>query len=181
MTESQLETLKYPIGTFNKPERIDARLIEKWISDIEALPKSIEALVNGLSVKELNYRYRPDGWNIKQVVHHCADSHMNSMIRFKLALTEDSPTIRPYFEDRWATLIDNNDDDLTDTLSLLKGLHAKLGKLLRNISKEDLSREFIHPEQGRRFKLDEAIGMYAWHSNHHLAHIKQALEYRGEF
>lgn len=181
MTESQLEKLKYPIGTFNKPERIDTRLIEKWISDIEALPKSIEALVKGLSVKELNYRYRPDGWNIKQVVHHCADSHMNSMIRFKLALTEDSPTIRPYFEDRWATLIDNNDDDLTDTLSLLKGLHAKLGKLLRNISKEDLSREFIHPEQGRRFKLDEAIGMYAWHSNHHLAHIKQALEYRGQF
>lgn len=181
MTESQLEKLKYPIGEFNKPKTIDAQLIEKWISDIEIFPSSIIELVSNLSPEELNYPYRPNGWNIKQVVHHCADSHMNSMIRFKLALTEDTPTIRPYFEDRWATLIDGNDDDLSNTLFLLKGLHAKLGKLLRNISKEDLSREFVHPEHGRRFRLDEAIGIYAWHSNHHLAHVGQALEFRGKF
>ena len=181
MTKSELENLKYPIGMFVKPDSIDANLIKKWISDIEDLPRSISTLVNGLTLEELNYQYRPDGWNIKQVVHHCADSHMNSIIRFKLALTEDSPTIRPYFEDRWAGLIDGHDDDLTDSLSLLRGLHSKWGKLLRNISKEELLREFVHPEHEIRFRLDEAIGVYAWHGNHHLAHIRQALQYKGDF
>jgi len=181
MTEQALELLKYPIGKFIKPDTINSKLISKWISDIEDSPRSISALVDGLSVEELNYPYRPDGWNIKQVVHHCADSHMNAFIRFKLALTEDSPTIRPYFEDRWARLIDGTDDDLTDSLSLLKGLHAKLGKLLRNISENELSREFVHPEHAKHFRIDEAIGMYAWHGNHHLAHIGQALRFAGEF
>jgi hypothetical protein len=181
MTESELDKLKYPIGNFIKPDTIDSELIDKWILDIEKFPKSVTALVENLSKEELHFQYRPDGWNIKQVVHHCADSHMNSIIRFKLALTEDSPTIRPYFEDRWATLIDGNDDDLSATLYLLKGLHAKLGKLLRNIAKVELSREFVHPDHGRGIRLDEAIGMYSWHSNHHLAHIRQALEYKGKF
>ena len=98
-----------------------------------------------------------------------------------MALTEDTPTIRPYFEDRWTTLIDCNDDDLTDTLLLLTGLHAKLGKLLRNLSTEDLERKFIHPEHGKHFALDENIGVYAWHSNHHLAHVRQAIKYKGVF
>ncbi|MGJ8594019.1 MAG: YfiT family bacillithiol transferase [Aquaticitalea sp.] len=181
MTESALESLKYPIGQFVKPNCIDASLIEQWISDIEDLPSSIMTLVNGLTVEERHFSYRPDGWTIKQVVHHCADSHMNAFIRFKLALTEESPTIRPYYEDRWANLIDGNDDDLIDTLFVLKGLHSKFGKLLRNISQEDLSRDYIHPEHGQRFRLDHAIGMYAWHGNHHLAHILQALEYKGSF
>ena len=181
MTDQALEILKYPIGKFIKPEIIDSDLIEKWILDIETLPNLIDEEVTNLSKDELNYHYRPEGWTIKQVVHHCADSHMNSIIRFKLALTEDLPTIKPYFEDRWAKLIDGTDDDLTASLFLLKGLHAKLGKLLRNISKDELSREFIHPEHGNRIRIDEAIGMYAWHSNHHLAHIKQALNYKNQF
>ncbi len=181
MIDSQFEKLRYPIGKFTKPESIDARLLDKWISDIENLPYSIINLVSELSVEALKHPYRPDGWNIKQVVHHCADSHMNCLIRFKLALTENSPTIRPYFEDRWANLIDGNDDDLTDTLSLLKGLHSKLGKLFRHMTKDELSKEFIHPEHGRRFRLDEAIGIYAWHGNHHLAHIRQTLNYKDMF
>jgi hypothetical protein len=181
MTEQQIEQLKYPIGKFTTPDVIDITLIERWISEIEDFTPSVEKLVKDLSVEKLNYPYRPNGWNIKQVVHHCADSHMNAFIRFKLALTEDSPTIRPYFEDRWAKLIDGNDDDLIDSLSLLKGLHAKLGKLLRNISKDELSREFVHPDHEKRFRLDEAIGNYAWHSNHHLAHIGQALKHKGSF
>ncbi len=106
---------------------------------------------------------------------------MNSIIRFKLALTEESPTIRPYFEDRWVNLIDSNNDDLNDTLMLLKGLHSKLGQLLKHISDDDLNREFIHPEHGRRFSLDETIGIYAWHCTHHYEHIKQALHYKGKF
>ena len=181
MKDQELFNLKFPIGEFKAPEIITSNQIETWISDIEGFPKEIESITKNLSDKELNWIYRPDGWNIKQVVHHCADSHMNSIIRFKLALTEDSPTIRPYFEDRWAMLVDNNDNDLSSTLSLLKGLHAKLGKLLRSISENELPREFIHPEYGKRFRLDETIGVYAWHGNHHLAHIKQALKYKGEF
>jgi hypothetical protein len=106
---------------------------------------------------------------------------MNSIIRFKLALTEDSPTIRPYYEDRWATLIDSTDDNLENSLFLLKGLHAKLCQLLKHISEEEMSREFVHPEHGKRFRIDETIGVYAWHSNHHLAHVKQAIKHKGQF
>jgi len=181
MTTSELEQLKYPIGEFVKPDTITTSHIEHWINEIELFPERITNLTKDLSPEELNWNYRPDGWNIKQVVHHCADSHINSIIRFKLALTEDTPTIRPYFEDRWAKLIDCNYDDLSDTLNLLKGVHAKLGMLLRNISSEDLKREFIHPEHNKHFSLEETIGVYAWHSNHHLAHVKQALAYKGAF
>ena len=119
-----IEQLKYPIGTFSVPQSITAEAISDWISDIQEFPKTMVSLVENLSAKELNIPYRPEGWNIKQVVHHCADSHMNSIIRFKLALTEDSPTIRPYYEDRWATLVDGNDNNLENTLYLQDyGLH----------------------------------------------------------
>lgn len=100
---------------------------------------------------------------------------MNCLIRFKLALTEDLPTIRPYFEDRWAELPDSLDEDLTDSLQLLKGLHAKLTSVMKNLSAEDLKKEYVHPEHGTKFSLAEVVGTYAWHSNHHLAHVKNAL------
>ena len=181
MTEQELYALKYPIGEFTKPEVIDTQQIQLWIRDLEQFPERIDSLTKDLSVEQLHWPYRPKGWNIKQVVHHCADSHINSIIRFKLALTEDTPTIRPYYEDRWAKLVDCNDDNLSDTLSLLKGLHAKLCALLKSLSTEELSRAFIHPDHGNRVRLDENIGIYAWHSNHHLAHIKQALKHKGQF
>ena len=181
MTSEDLYNLRFPIGEFQKPDAISSEMITTWINDIERFPSEIEKATNDLSKEQLNWTYRPDGWNIKQVVHHCADSHMNSIIRFKLALTEDSPTIRPYYEDRWATLIDGNNDNLNDTLYLLKGLHGKLSHLLKHISEEELSREFVHPEHGKRFRIDETIGVYAWHSNHHLAHVKQAIEHKGKY
>jgi len=181
MVEEKLLALKFPIGEFTKPNHINNHQISNWIADIECFPNKIKQLTNDLSVEQLNWQYRPEGWTIKQVVHHCADSHMNCIIRFKLALTEASPTIRPYYEDRWANLIDGTDDNLEDTLSLLKGLHAKLGKLLRNLSQEDLSKTFVHPEHGKHFRLDENIGVYAWHCNHHLAHIQQAINHKGKF
>ncbi|MDT0559310.1 putative metal-dependent hydrolase [Ichthyenterobacterium sp. W332] len=181
MSPEELEQLKFPVGTFQKPNTITQDYIEECINTIEAFPQNIKDQINGLDLNALNYKYRPNGWNIKQVVHHCADSHMNSIIRFKLALTENTPTIRPYYEDRWATLIDGNDNNLENSLHILTGVHGKLGKLLRNISKEDLKREFVHPEHGKHFSLEETIGIYAWHSNHHLAHIKQALKFKGAF
>lgn len=181
MTEEALHKLKYPVGIFLKPEIISEEQKNIWIDDIEQFPFLVESITKNLSLTQLNWSYRPNGWNIKQVVHHCADSHMNSIIRFKLALTEDIPTIRPYFEDRWANLIDGNDDDLSNTLLLLKGLHAKLGQLLKNISDEDLKRTFVHPEHGKHFTLEETIGTYSWHCKHHLAHIQQAIDYKGNF
>ncbi len=181
MSSKTLERLKYPIGKFEKPDHITKTHISNWIDNIEKFPHRINEATKNLSEDQLALQYRPNGWNIKQVVHHCADSHTNSIIRFKLALTEDKPTIRPYFEDRWAKLIDGNDNDLSNTILLLRGLHAKLVQLLRNLNDSDLKREFVHPEHNKVFTIEETIGVYAWHSNHHLAHIKQALELRGEF
>ena len=180
MTEHDLYQLRYPIGEFEKPDSITSNHIDEWIRTIEDFPKRVKAITDGLSEEELNYQYRPDGWTIKQVVHHCADSHMNSIIRFKLALTEDSPTIRPYFEDRWAKLTDY-DHDIQLAMTILEGVHAKLGIVLRAIDSDQLKREFIHPEHGKRFSIEETMGVYAWHSNHHFAHIEQALKHKGQF
>lgn len=176
-----LEKLKFPIGVFNAPKSIDKSIIEQWITSIDAFPNRVEALTKNLNVKQLNWKYRPKGWSIKQVVHHCADSHMNSLIRFKLALTEDSPNIRPYWEDRWAELPDSLDDNLDSSLLLLKGLHQKWVFLLKQLSTQDLEREFVHPEHGKRFSLKENIGVYAWHCKHHLAHIEQAIRASGSY
>lgn len=180
MTEQDLYRLKYPIGEFIKPELISTPQINQWIASIEALPQSIISITKDLNEEALNYKYRPNGWTIKQVVHHCADSHINSILRFKLTLTENTPTIKPYFEDRFAELKDYN-ESIDSALSILTGVHKKLSILLKNLSKEELKREFIHPEHNKHFSLEETIGTYAWHSNHHLAHIKQALQFKGKF
>lgn len=173
--------MKYPIGKFEKPTNIGQELIAQWIGDIETFPKRLRVLVEGLSVEELNWNYRPDGWSIKQVVHHCSDSHLNSIIRFKWALTEDTPTIKAYFEDRWAELADSKDDDLTLSLNLIDGLHAKWVRILRSLTADQLERTFFHPESQRHIGLKENIGIYAWHCNHHLAHIEQALAAKGKY
>ena len=169
------DQLKYPIGKFDKWKKIGDAIHEKWISDIESFPEKLDDLTRDLTVEQLQLRYRPDGWMIKQVVHHCADSHINSLIRFKFTLTEDIPEIRPYFEDRWAKLADGQDDDISDSVALLKALHRKWGVLLRSLSEADLNREFIHLEHGKRVTLRENIAIYAWHGEHHLAHIREAL------
>ena len=181
MNELKFKKLQYPIGNFDPPKTIDTEVINKWIYDIEMFPTELRELTFRLNERELNFKYRPGGWTIKQVVHHCADSHLNSFIRFKLTLTENNPTIRPYFEDRWAEVVDSLDNDIHDSLNLLTALHSKWVKLLQSLSYEELNREFIHPEQNRRISLKENIGLYAWHSNHHLEHIKQALSNQVSF
>lgn len=175
MKEQELYKLRFPIGEFVKPETIGEVQIKEWIEEVISFPTRLGRVLEGLTKEELNYKYRPNGWTIKQVVHHCADSHMNCLIRIKLTLTEDTPAIRPYFEDRFAELPDSLDDNLEDSMILLNGLHAKLGKVMSVLDKNDLSKEYMHPEHGTKFSLDEVVGTYAWHSNHHLAHIKQAL------
>lgn len=153
----------------------------QWIRQIEDFPKTLNTLTSHLSTEQKNWCYRPEGWTIKQVVHHCADSHMNSFIRFKLALTEDTPTIKPYFENKWAELPDAIADDINDSILLLNGLHKKWVLLLRSLNKEQLKLEFINPESGKKFNLAETISLYAWHSSHHLAHINNALEAKGRY
>ena len=120
-----LEKLKFPIGKFSKPDFISQNDLRNWISDLEIFPTNLMNLTQNLSIEKLNWIYRPDGWTIKQVIHHCADSHINSFVRFKLALTEDKPTIKPYFEERWACLADSKSMPIEPSLAILKGVHAR--------------------------------------------------------
>ena len=174
--EINLEKLRYPNGKFVCPAKIVSEDINNWIEIIEEFPSKLKNQVEELSNTDLQRTYRPNGWTIAQVVNHCADSHMNSFIRFKLALTEDSPTIKPYFEDRWAELPDSNNYPTEDALKILEGLHTKWVFLLRSLSEEEWDKEFVHPESGITISLKTNLGIYAWHCEHHLAHIVIAMK-----
>ncbi|MEQ9232373.1 MAG: putative metal-dependent hydrolase [Cyclobacteriaceae bacterium] len=176
-----IEALKYPIGKFHRPESFDQKVISDFISIIEEFPLKIKRLTENLTAQELNYRYRPEGWTVKQVVHHCADSHMNSLVRFKWTLTEDTPTIKAYQEADWAMLPDSLEDDISVSLNFLSALHTKWVFLLKNLADEDFNRAFIHPEHGKKVNLKMNLAIYAWHCQHHLAHIEQALKHKGQF
>ncbi|GGF62766.1 YfiT family bacillithiol transferase [Wenyingzhuangia marina] len=176
-----LQKLKFPIGVYESNKKPSTDLLDKWITDIEELPSKLELITKDIEPEKLNWKYRPNGWNVKQVIHHCADSHMNCIIRFKLALTEETPTIRPYYENRWAELIDSQDNNIEDSMKILIGLHKKWGILLRSLTKEQLTLEFIHPEHRQTFNLAETIGNYAWHCNHHFAHVKNGIESGGKY
>lgn len=164
--------LRYPIGRFEPPQAIGAEHLRDWIDEIDALPRALYELVEGLSAEQLETPYRPGGWTARQVVHHIADSHLNSVVRFKLALTEERPTIKPYFEDRWAELPDYR-QPVETSLQLIAALHARWAGFLRALNEQDFEREFIHPESGV-VRLAENVGIYAWHGKHHLAHIRIA-------
>lgn len=167
--------LQYPIGEFVKPEKINSIIIEEWINSIENLPDRLEKVLERATKEDLETPYRPEGWTVRQVVHHIADSHLNSFIRFKLALTEDNPTIKPYLEARWAELADYN-TDITISLNIIKNIHLRWVALLRAMRENDMERKFFHPEQKKYFTLAENIGVYAWHGSHHLAHILLVID-----
>jgi hypothetical protein len=174
-----LEELKYPIGLANITENITKKNIEIWISDIERFPHELEFLVRDLSENQLETKYREGGWTIRQVIHHCYDSHHNSYIRFKWALTEDQPIIKAYNEERWAELLDAKSSPILLTIDALKGLHAKWVYLLRMLTDKDLEKSFIHPDGNKNVSLKKNIGMYAWHCQHHYAHIEQLMIRKG--
>jgi hypothetical protein len=165
------EDLRYPVGKFQYDGDASQPARERRIGEIGAAPGHLRAAVAGLSQAQLDTPYRPGGWTVRQVVHHLPDSHLNAYTRIKLALTEDSPTIRPYEEARWAELPDARSAPVDVSLSLLDFLHQRWVLLLRQLEPADFGRRFTHPEHGRRFDLDEAIAMYAWHGRHHVAHI----------
>jgi len=174
-----IEQLKYPIGKFEAPKEITAEMLSSFIQDISLFPSRLRQETANLSSTQLDSPYRPEGWTIRQLVHHCADSHMNSLIRFKLALTEENPTIKPYFEDRWAELPDGRDLPVEPSVKMLEGIHERWTHLLNSLSPEQLARTYIHPEQDRELRLDHTIALYAWHCRHHLAHVTGLKEREG--
>lgn len=175
-----MEELKYPIGKYQAPGAYTPEILSQWISDIEQFPKLLRAEVTGLDSIKLSWRYRPDGWSIQQLVHHCADSHLNSQTRFKLALTEDRPAIKPYLEDRWALLADVK-APVEWSLDFLDALHRKWVYLLQNLTPADLDKEYFHPERNAYLTLKWTIGLYSWHGRHHLAHVKLAKQAAGKY
>ena len=174
-----IEKFKFPIGKFEKPTIITRDILNTWIAEISTFPERLSKAVINLTEEQLNTPYRPEGWTIKQVVHHCADSHMNSLIRLKLTLTEEQPTIKPYFEERWAELLDSKNMPIQSSLKIVEGVHERWIVLLNNLTDEQLARTFIHPEHGKTFRVDENIGLYAWHCDHHLAHITETKKRYG--
>jgi hypothetical protein len=173
-----IEQLKYPVGKLQLKESYTASEIVSLIAEIESLPSKLEAAIGGFSDKQFDTPYREEGWTIRQVIHHMADSHMNAYIRFKWALTEDTPLIKAYFEKTWAETPETSADPAL-SVALLKALHAKWIVLLGKLSSSDLSKSFIHPETKKVIPLDRLIATYAWHGKHHLAHIVSLKERMG--
>jgi hypothetical protein len=168
-------TLRYPIGKFVQPDVVSKDDISRWITVMSGFPAILRDEVEGLTEEELSHRYRKGGWTVRQVVHHLADSHVNCYVRFKLALTEDIPVIKPYVESLWAELPDSA-GPVDVSLDMISSVHARLVSLLKCMTPDQFSRKYYHPESKREWELGAALGMYAWHCDHHLAHIRQALK-----
>lgn len=169
--------LRYPVGPF-KPLAETTAVIESAIRDIASLPAALRAAVSGLSDQQLDTPYRPDGWTVRQVVHHVADSHMNGLTRTKLALTEDNPTIKPYDEAAWAKLADTR-LPIDISLTIIDGIHQRWVQVLRSLGAEQLGRTFVHPEHGRTMTIGYQVQDYGWHSRHHVAHVTALRQREG--
>ncbi len=176
MTDQELQKLRYPIGEFDCPKTITQDHIKNWIAVLETFPIRFEALVKHLTKEQLDTPYRPNGWTVRQLVHHLSDSHHHSYIRFKWALTENNPVIKAYNEKLWAELNDSKYSPIQMSLEHLKAVHYKLVYLLKSLSETNLNKHFIHPETNSDVLLKKNIGIYAWHSNHHYAHIENLLK-----
>jgi DinB superfamily len=170
--------LRFPIGKFHYDGPFTDSQKEEALHNIAETPANLRKAVKGLSDAQLDTPYRLDGWTVRQVVHHVPDSHLNSYVRFKLALTEDDPTIKPYAEDRWAELSDSASTPVEVSLTLLDSLHDRWMRLLRSLSAEDWKRTFRHPELGS-ITLEKNLGIYSWHGRHHVAHITSLREREG--
>ncbi|HKM47949.1 MAG TPA: putative metal-dependent hydrolase [Terriglobales bacterium] len=170
--------LRYPIGKFHYegPPTEDQK--KKLLADIEQTPAHLRAAIKGLSDQQLDTPYRPEGWTVRQLTHHVPDSHLNAYIRFKLALTEDEPTIKPYAEDRWAKLADTQTTPVEVSLTMMDSLHARWIRLLRSLKPEEWKRTFRHPELGL-MPLEKNLALYAWHGRHHVAHITSLRQRNG--
>jgi hypothetical protein len=167
---TELDSAKYPLGKFAPPSSYTEQEMLEWIDEIKSLPGKLRQAVMTLNETQLDTPYRKGGWTIRQTVHHVADSHMNALMRFKWALTEDNPTIKPYEEADWAMLADSR-LPIEPSLRILEGIHMRWVALLQSMDNAQWDRTFIHPESGAVIPLRRTLGLYAWHGNHHLAHI----------
>jgi uncharacterized damage-inducible protein DinB len=174
----EMSDLRYPLGRFSMEKEPTEEEREQFIDQIAETPSRLRRAVEGLSVEQLETEYRPGGWTVRQVVHHVPDSHLNSYVRFKLALTEEEPVIKPYEEDRWARLEDSRLTPVETSLDLLDALHERWVTLLRSLAPEDFKRTFRHPDLGT-VSLNKNVGLYAWHGRHHVAHITSLRERMG--
>jgi uncharacterized damage-inducible protein DinB len=175
----QTETdLRYPIGKFHRHGELNEELRHRYIEDIQRLPARLREAVKGLTQTQLDTPYRPGGWTVRQLVHHIADSHMNAYVRMKLALTEDEPLIKPYFEAKWAELHDST-LPVDVSLNLLDSLHQRWVDLLRSMKPAEFSRTMRHPEWEKPMSLDDSLTLYAWHGKHHVAHITELRRREG--
>jgi uncharacterized damage-inducible protein DinB len=162
--------LRYPIGDFDQNIKLAPEMRGKFINTIAELPAKLREAVQGLNEKQMQTPYRDGGWTVHQVIHHVADSHINSLTRFKLGLTEDTPTIKPYFEEKWAELADYKDVPVEVSFGIIDGIHTRWVSLLKSMTDADFAREICHPERGT-MTLDVVLALYDWHSRHHTAHI----------
>ncbi len=165
---------QYPIGRFEYPATVPAAEREAMLSRLASTPARLRSLTTGLTHAQLDTPYREGGWTVRQVIHHLPDSHMNSYVRFKLALTEDEPVIKPYDEAAWAILPDTAETPVETSLALLESLHARWVTLLRSLTEQQWQRCMRHPVNGL-LRLDQVLALYAWHGDHHLAHIRNTV------
>jgi len=173
-----LETLRYPVGRFEPAGRIPAAERSGFLDSIASTPARLRAAVAGLSDAQLDTPYREGGWTVRQLIHHVPDSHLNAYVRFKLALTEDNPRIKPYEEAEWAKLGDSRTTPVETSLTLLDTLHDRWDRLLRSMSDADFQRPLDHPEMGP-LSLDTMTRLYEWHGRHHVAHVTRLRERMG--
>ena len=178
MNITDTHNLSYPVGKF-EPQPYSEALKDTWLADIRFLPNAVEHACNNLDEAQLHTPYRDGGWTVHQVVHHLADSHMNAYIRFKLGYSEDNPTIKPYDEKQWAAMADSAQLPINVSITLLFALHQRLHVFLLSLSRDDWDKTVVHPEHGKTFSLWDLLGMYAWHSRHHVAHITGLRERMG--
>jgi len=169
---------RYPIGKFQKQERITDQQRAELIQHIADAPSGLRSAVKGLDEGQLNTPYRDGGWTVKQVVHHLPDSHLNAYVRFKLALTENEPTVKTYHENLWAELSDARSAPIDTSLTLLETLHTRWVHFLRSLSPADFARKFNHPDHGL-MNLDYLVQLYAWHGRHHTSQITSLRERMG--
>ncbi len=173
-----MSDLRYPVGKFHFEGPLTSEQKQKCIDEIAHAPGNLRTAVSSLSQQQLDTPYRDGGWTVRQVVHHVPDSHLNAYTRFKLALTEEEPTIKPYAEDRWAQLADTRATPIEVSLTLLDSLHDRWSRLLQSLQSEDWKRSFRHPELGL-VSLERNLALYAWHGRHHVAHITALRERNG--
>ena len=176
--QESVQDLRFPVGKFQRPAELDAQSRAKAIENVAACPARMREAVRGLTPEQIDTPYRPDGWTVRQVVHHVPDSHLNAYIRFKLALTEDTPTIKPYNETKWAELPDVLAVPIETSLALLDAVHERWLAILQAMKPADFGRQLVHPESGQQ-SLDQMLALYAWHGRHHVAHVTSLRQRKG--